>query len=127
MRDVREALEALKDITGLSRLAFDAKGRAEIVVQEALSIYLVRVSDIVLEIAAYVAAGRRQPTDDELRNLLRANADIGNDGSRFALDVSGTPFLCQRIDVALIEPRDLDRILLDFAKRVSSLRYGERE
>jgi len=122
MRDVREALEALKDLTGLPRLAFDAKGRAEIVVQEALSVYLVRVSDAVMEIAAHVEADRRQPTDEVLRKLLRANADVLNDGARFALDVNGAPFLCQRVDVALIEPRDLDRILLDFAKRVSRLR-----
>lgn len=125
MRDVREALEALKDLTGLPTLAFDAKGRAEIVVQEVLAVYLVRVSDVVMEIAAHVATDRRQPTEDGLRALLRANADLRNEDARFALDVAGAPFLCQRIDVAVLEPRDLDRILLDFVRRVSRLRQGE--
>lgn len=124
MRDVREALEVLKDLTGLPRLAFDAEGRAEIVVQEALSVYLVRISETEMEIAAHVEADRRQPTDDALRHLLRANAELRDDGARFALDVAGTPFLCRRVDVARIEPRDLDRIVLGFARRVSTLRQA---
>ena len=125
MRDVREALEALKDLTGLSRLAFDAEGRAEIVVQDALSVYVVRVSDVVMEIAAHIAIDRRQPTEDDMRNLLRANADFRNEDARFALDVAGMPFLCKRVDVSLIQPGELDHILLDFTKRVLRLRQGE--
>lgn len=126
MRDVREALEALKDLTGLSRLAFDANGRAELVIEEAVSIYLVRVSDVEIEVAAHFQPDQRQPTNDELRNLLRANADLEDDDARFALDVAGIPFLCQRIDVRSINPGDLDRVILDFAMRVSRLRHTEK-
>ena len=126
MRDVREALEALKDLTGLPHLSFDAKGRAEIVAQEALAVYLVRVSDTVMEIAAHIAGDRRQPSDDELRHLLRANADCGDGDARFALDIAGAPFLCQRVDVTSIGPGDLDRVLLDFIRLVSRLRQGEK-
>ncbi|WP_187972888.1 type III secretion system chaperone [Aquibium microcysteis] len=124
MRDVRQALETLKDLTGLQQLAFDAGGRAEIVVQDSLSVYLVRISETVMEIAAHVATDRRQPTDGGLRDLLRANADAGLADARFALDSAGVPFLCQRVDVAALEPDDLDRILLDFIRRVTRLRQG---
>ncbi len=53
MKDARDALEALKDIIGAPVLEFDGLGRAELVIEDQMSVYLYRISDRDLELAAY--------------------------------------------------------------------------
>ncbi|MDO6966465.1 type III secretion system chaperone [Rhizobium alvei] len=123
MRDVRDALEALKDIVGAPTLEFDGVGRAELIIEDQISLYIFRISDHELELTAYTTATDRYVSVEQLQALLRLNSiDKGLRAARFALDARGVPFLCQRVDVQLVDREALDRLVLDFVKTVMTFR-----
>jgi hypothetical protein len=126
VRDVRDALEALKDIVGAPALEFDGIGRAELIIEDQISIYLFRISDRDLELAAYTTAIDRYVSFEQLQALLRLNAiNKGLREARFALDARGVPFLCQRVNVHLFDRGALDRLVLDFVKTVMTFRDAD--
>lgn len=126
MRDVRDALEALKDIIGAQTLEFDGLGRAELVIEDQISIYLFRISDRDLELAAYTTTVDRHVSHDQLHALLRLNAiRSGLRRARFALDVRNVPFLSQRINVHLADREALDRLVLGFIQNVMTYRDAD--
>lgn len=126
MRDVRDALEALKDIIGAPALEFDGLGRAELVIEDKISIYLFRISDRDLELTAYTTTIDRHVSVDQLNALLRLNSiKSGLRQARFALDAKGVPFLCQRINVHLVDREALDRLVLGFVQSVVTFRDAD--
>lgn len=126
MRDVRDALEALKDIIGATRLEFDGLGRAELIIEDQVSIYLFRISDHELELTAYTTTIDRYVSLEQLQALLRLNSiKHGLREARFALDAKGVPFLCQRVDVHLVDRQALDRLVLGFAQCVITFRDAD--
>jgi hypothetical protein len=126
VKDVRDALEALKDITGAAAFEFDGLGRAELIIEDHLSIYLFRVSDSKLELAAYTTTSDRYVSLDQLKALLRLNSLKGGPRqARFALDAKGVPFLCQRIHVQRLDRDELDRQVLGFIKCVATFRDAD--
>ncbi len=126
MKDVRDALEALKDIVGTPTLEFDGLGRAELIIEDQISIYLFRVSDRDLELTAYTTAIDRYVSVDQLSALLRLNSvEKGLRQARFALDARGVPFLCQRINVHLVDRQELDRLVLGFVQNVLTFRDSD--
>lgn len=123
VKDVRDALEVLKDITGVATLEFDRLGRAELVIEDYISVYLYRISDHDLELAAYTTTSDRYVSSDQLKALLRLNSlEDGIKEARFALDAKGVPFLCQRINVHRVEREALDRLVLGFVQTVAKYR-----
>lgn len=126
MKDVRDALEVLKDITGVRSLEFDGQGRAQLVVEDYISVYLYRISDRDLELAAYMTTSDRYVSSDQLKALLRLNSiKDGTREARFALDAKGVPFLCQRINVHLSDKESLDRLVLGFVQDVVKYRDAD--
>lgn len=126
MRDVRDALEALKDIIGAPALEFDGHGRAELVIEDQLSVYLFRISDRDLELTAYTTTIDRYVSIEQLQALLRLNSiKTGIKQARFALDARGVPFLCQRIDVHLVDREALDKLVLGFVQCVMTFRDAD--
>lgn len=126
MRDVRDALEALKDIIGAPALEFDGFGRAELIIEDQISIYLFRISDRDLELTAYTTTIDRYVSQEQLKALLRLNSiKTGLREARFALDAKGVPFLCQRINVHLVDREALDRLVLGFVQSVITFRDAD--
>jgi Tir chaperone protein (CesT) family len=126
VRDVRDALEALKDIVGAPALEFDGQGRAELVIEDRISIYLFRISDRDLELTAYTTTIDRHVSFEQLNALLRLNSiSNGLRQARFALDARGVPFLGQRINVHLVDREALDRLVLGFVQCVMTYRDAD--
>jgi hypothetical protein len=98
MRTIHAALALLAERFGVSDLRPDAKGFAEIILADTLSLYLRIVDEHEIELSLRLPGFDDHPKPEVLAELLRWNAT--SDGARIALEPGRkTVVIGQRVDV----------------------------
>lgn len=119
MRDVHEAMAALRASIGISDIGFERFDHFDLIVDDRLTVDFHRVGDTAIEIAAVVAAPSAVPDAAVLRARLVAN-HLGREtgAARFARDPrDGSAILCRRIEVGPCDDRAFVASVLDFIRR----------
>jgi hypothetical protein len=121
MRNVHDALEAIRTRSGLGALQFDKNGAAELVFDRKISVNVVRIDETHLEFVTYLALPGFSIEALPLRALLHANyLGTATGGGRLALDPRDDELLyCERVDVSSLDEARLERRLLDFVRHAA--------
>lgn len=116
MENVEQALEILRSILKLDRLAFNDHGQAAILVENLFSIDISRQSDEALELSFRLELLAGELTLNRAIGLLTSNYLGHYTGSaRIALDPrDGEPVLCQRLTVTRLDAASLEASLVEF-------------
>jgi hypothetical protein len=127
MHDVNQALEAIRQRSGLAGLQFDRNEAVELVFDDKISINIVRIDDMHLEFVSYLALPDFSVDTGPLRALLHANyLGAASGGGRLALDPRDDELLyCERIDVAGLSEEALEKRLIGFVEHVQFWRAPE--
>ena len=124
IRDVRAAIEVIRERTGLRDLDLDASGHAELVLDKDVSVHLTRVSDTEIELAAFMPSHDDGGTLASYRKLLAANGEATGE-ARFGLDGDGRTVLSERLTLRDLSEDALDAAIVSFARRSVALRTIE--
>ncbi len=118
MRNVAHAVDVLREMIGLPSLDFNEHGLFELVFDGAVSIDVVRVSEVEVELSAPISALDGHLIAERLGQLLRANYQgHATGGGRLAVDPRRDAVVyCQRLDVTLLEAHQMEQAFLTFLK-----------
>lgn len=121
MKDVNHAMSVLRQRAGIADLAFNADGQAELVIERAVSVYVTRVSDAVLEMSARIAALDGRLEREVMERLLVANSlGDGTGHSRLAIDPrTRGALLCERVDVTALEAAPFEARFVAFVRHAA--------
>lgn len=124
MRDVDEAIGALRTISGLEELELDSDGQVQLTFDDDVPLGIVKVDDGAIEVFSAVPSSGVELTAARLMAILSANLLGSLTGSaRIGLDQRDeTLVLCQRIDLELYDAVRFEKCILDFLIRASFLR-----
>jgi hypothetical protein len=128
MHDVNHAIDFLRERTGLSQLALDHDGHAELIFDGNYAVDLYRIDARQLELCSILdqpAPGA--PTRETLVALLTANyLGDGTGAGRIALDPRNQNILlCERLDVTTLDASAFERRVLDFVAHVAVWNSGK--
>lgn len=115
MRNRHDAFQVLAQAAGLRELRTNADGHAEIIVEKVLRVYISEVDDCEIELSCRLHGFDNTPSSDVLREMLAANATLP--GGRLSIEpASGTPVLCRRLDIAVLDADDLEQAFWTFLR-----------
>lgn len=121
MRTMHGALSAVARRFGLAQVLPDAEGFAELVVEEALSVYLRVVDEFEIEVSARIPEFETAVTADLAEALLRWNGR--STGLRFALEPGRNGVvLGRRVDVRSGDEDAVPQAVADFIAAVADWR-----
>lgn len=124
MRTMHDALGLVARRLGLPEIRLNAAGFAEIILGDALPVFLRVAEDTGLEVSARIPEFGDRPGPDVLRALLRWNGQ--SNGARYAME-PGTfsVVLGQRIDITQGDDAQVQRSVCAFIALAATCRQSE--
>lgn len=127
MHHVEQAIELLRDASGLKRLMLDADGSVSLKIGQDISLFIVKSDAHSLELVSKLPEIEADPSVHVLRMLLSSNAKGTQLGrARFAIGgEEGTVFLTEQVDVRPLSFEAFARTIAAFVRNVRFWRSAE--